>query len=140
MLTASTFNYSKTIGIYALNGRGFNNPVDVALGRDGVLYVLNRAGADISVRMSYKRVTICTIDEAYHGEFSTGGNGDGELMWPASIAIDRDGHLYISDEALQRISVFDNAGRFLYKWGVQGQRECEFDRPAGLAFDADDRS
>jgi DNA-binding beta-propeller fold protein YncE len=26
----------------------------------------------------------------------------------------------------------------LYKWGVQGRGEGEFDRPAGLAFDADD--
>jgi sugar lactone lactonase YvrE len=45
--------------------------------------------------------------------------------------------LYISDEALHRISVFDHDGQFLYKWGVQGQSEGEFDRPAGLAFDAD---
>ena len=138
MPTTSTFHYRKTIGIYALNGRGFNNPVDVALGHNGVLYVLNRAGADTSVRMSYKRVTMCTLDEDYLGEFSTGGTRDGELMWPASIAVDREGHLYISDEALQRISVFDNQGHFLYQWGVQGQGTGEFDRPAGLAFDADD--
>ena len=131
------FQYSHTIGMYAQIGRGFNNPVDMALGREDVLYVLNRAGSDISPRMSYKRVSVCTVSEAFHGEFSHGGTGDGEIMWPTSIAIDAEQRLYISDEALHRISVFDKDGQFLYKWGVQGQGEGEFNRPAGLAFDAD---
>ena len=116
-------------------GRGFNNPVDVAVGRDGVLYVLNRAGADIELRMIYKRVTICTVDEEYRGEFSSGGTGDGQIMWPVAIALDQDDNLYISDEALQRISIFDQQGQFLAKWGVHGRGAGEFDRPAGLAFD-----
>jgi DNA-binding beta-propeller fold protein YncE len=38
---------------------------------------------------------------------------------------------------LHRISIFDQDGQFLSKWGVQGQGEGEFNRPAGLAFDAD---
>lgn len=132
------YTYSHTIGFYALTSRGFNLPYDVAVGRDGVLYVLNRAGSDIEVRMSYKRVTVCTLDEQYLGQFSTGGTGDGELMWPVSIAIGGDENIYISDEALQRISVFNTEGRFLRKWGVKGSGSGEFDRPAGIAFDKDD--
>ncbi len=134
----SAFRYSHTVGFYAQNGRGFNNPVDVALGRDEVLYVLNRAGSDTQVRMSYKRVTVCTLSQEYRGEFSSGGSGAGHIMWPAAIALDQDERIYISDEALHRISVFDQHGTFLHTWGVQGQGDGEFDRPAGLAFDADD--
>ncbi len=137
MTMTRTFDYSHTIGFYAQNGRGFNNPVDVAIGPDEVLYVLNRAGSDTAVRMPYKRVTVCTVTEAYHGEFSHGGDGDGEIMWPAAIAIDRDEQIYISDEALHRISIFDKHGQFLHKWGIQGRGEGAFERPAGLAFDAD---
>jgi DNA-binding beta-propeller fold protein YncE len=136
-LAQDLFRYSHTIGFYAQNGRGFNNPVDVALGRDGVLYVLNRAGSDVELRMPYKRVTMCTVDEDYLGEFSSGGTEDGQLMWPAAVAIDAEGHLYISDEALQRISVFDAKGHFLHQWGVRGSGPGMFDRPAGLAFDRD---
>jgi DNA-binding beta-propeller fold protein YncE len=136
-LTQDLYRYSHTIGFYAQNGRGFNNPVDVAFGRDGVLYVLNRAGSDVEVRMLYKRVTMCTLDEDYLGEFSSGGPEDGQLMWPAAIAIDADGNVYISDEALHRISIFDAQGRFLGKWGVKGSGAGMFDRPAGLAFDRD---
>jgi len=136
-ITQDLYRYSHTVGFYAQVGRGFNNPVDVALGRDGVLYVLNRAGSDIELRMPYKRVTMCTLDETYLGQFSSGGSADGQLMWPVAIAIDADDHIYISDEALQRISIFDRQGRFLSQWGVQGHGAGEFDRPAGIAFDPD---
>ena len=136
-LTQELYRYSHTVGFYAQNGRGFNNPVDVALGRDGVLYVLNRAGSDVELRMPYKRVTMCTLDEDYLGEFSSGGRDDGQLMWPAAIAIDAEGKVYISDEALHRISIFDAKGHFLGNWGVKGKAAGEFDRPAGLAFDQD---
>ena len=136
-LTQDLYRYSHTIGFYAQNGRGFNNPVDVAQGRDGVLYVLNRAGSDVEVRMLYKRVTMCTLDEEYLGEFSSGGAEDSQLMWPAAIAIDAEGNVYISDEALHRISIFDARGRFLGKWGIKGSGVGMFDRPAGLAFDRD---
>jgi DNA-binding beta-propeller fold protein YncE len=136
-LIQDLYRYSHSIGFYAQNGRGFNNPVDVAQGRDGVLYVLNRAGSEVEVRMPYKRVTMCTVDEEYLGEFSSGGSADGQLMWPAAIALDAEGNVYISDEALHRISIFDAQGRFLGKWGVRGNGAGMFDRPAGLAFDQD---
>jgi DNA-binding beta-propeller fold protein YncE len=135
--TRDLYRYSQTIGFYAQVGRGFNNPVDVALGRDGVLYVLNRAGSDIEVRMIYKRVTMCTLLEEYLGQFGTGGSADGQFMWPAAIAIDADERVYISDEALHRISIFDKHGHFLGRWGTRGRGAGEFDRPAGIAFDAE---
>jgi tripartite motif-containing protein 71 len=133
----AAYRYSHTIGFYAQIGRGFNNPVDVALGRNEMLYVLNRAGTDTEVRMPYKRVTICTVHEDYGGDISHGGTADGQIMWPVAIALDQEENIYISDEALQRISIFNQQGQFLGKWGTQGRGAGEFDRPAGLAFDQD---
>ena len=136
--TDKLYNYSHTIGLYSLLGRGFNNPVDVAFGKEGVMYVLNRAGPEVASRLPYKRVSMCTVDERYLGEFSSGGVEDGQMMWPSSIATDHDGNVYVSDEALQRITVFDSRGRYLDKWGVKGRADGEFNRPSGIAFDADD--
>jgi DNA-binding beta-propeller fold protein YncE len=136
-ITQDLYRYSQTLGFYAQIGRGFNNPVDVAVSHDGVLYVLNRAGADIELRMPYKRVTMCTLTEDYLGDFSSGGNGEGQLMWPVAIVIDAEERIYISDEALHRISIFDKQGRFLSQWGARGSGEGEFNRPAGIAFDAE---
>ena len=138
MSTQRTYIYSHTVGFHALIGRGFNNPVDVAVGRDGTLYVVNRVGPEVQVRMGYKRVTMCTVDEEYLGEFGSGGSGDGQMVWPASVAIDRDWNVYISDEALHRVSIFDAQGRFLDKWGVRGSGDGELDRPSGIAFDSED--
>jgi len=137
MSAQELYRYSHTIGFYAQLGRGFNNPVDVAVGRNEVLYVLNRAGTDIAVRLGYKRVSICTVAEEYRGAFSTGGTAAGEIMWPVAIALDADENVYISDEALQRIAIFDRQGTFLAQWGKQGRGDGEFDRPAGLVFDRD---
>ena len=136
--SGNPYSYSHTIGLYSLQGRGFNNPVDVALSKDGVMYVLNRAGPEVASRLPNKRVTMCTVDEEYLGEFSAGGVEDGQIMWPSAIALDSDGNVYVSDEALQRISIFDSRGQYLGKWGAKGRGDGEFNRPSCIAFDADD--
>ena len=138
MIAQGLCRYSNSIGLFSFNGRGFNNPVDLAVGRDGILFVLNRVGPDVAFRMPHKRITMCTLDEEYLGEFSTGGTQDGQIMWPCSIAIDKDGMVYVSDEALNRISIFDSKGQFLSKWGVKGKGDGEFYRPAGIALDKDE--
>ena len=133
----ATYEYIKTIGNAAAPGQiGFRNPVDVALGQNGLLYVLNHAAENTP---NGKRVAKCTIDEEdFLGEFGSFGTEDGQFTWPNSLAIDRGGDVYVSDEWLHRVSVFDSDGIFRHKLGTQGTGDGQWDRPAGLAFDADD--
>ena len=131
------YRYSHTIGFLSVSGRGFNNPVDLVIGDSGLLYVLNRAGSDVAERMVSKRISVCTVEEDYIGEFGMGGIADGEMMWPCAIVMSDDGYLFVSDEALNRISIFDKDGGFVDGWGVQGTRAGQFNRPAGIAFDAE---
>ena len=138
MTTATDLQYSHTLGFMANQGRGFNNPVDLAINSRGTLYVLNRAGPEVGVRIAYKRITLCTSDEEYLGEICTGGTGDGNLWWPSALAFDKEDRLYVSDEALNRISVFDGEGRFLEKWGTTGALAGQFNRPSFIAMDHDD--
>ena len=136
--TAAKLRYSHTVGFMSLQGgRGFANPVDLAFDREGVMYVPSRGGTDAFDDYVSKRVTKCTVDEEYLGEFSYGGTEDGQIMWPSSIALDGEGRAYVSDEALNRISVWDKDGQYLYKWGRKGSGEGEFDRPSGIMFDGD---
>ena len=138
MKVRSAYRYSHTIGIFAVIGRGFTTPVDMAQGPDGVMYVLCRDSSDMEDRSVNKRVSMCTVDEDYLGAFSIGGTSEGKVMWPASIALDKDENIYISDEALHRISIFDKSGASLGSWGVKGSGTGELDRPAGITFDQDD--
>ncbi len=138
MTTTKTFTYSHTIGFLAATGRGFLNPVDLAINSQGVLYVLNRAGPETPVRLPSKRVSICTLDEEFLGEFGTGGTGDGEFWWPSSIAIDSQDRVYVADEGLQRITIFNKDGEYLGKWGQKGTGEGQLEYPSCLAFDTDD--
>ena len=138
MTTTKTFTYSHTIGFLAATGRGFTNPVDLAINSQGVLYVLNRAGPETPIRLPSKRVSMCTIDEEFLGEFGTGGTGDGEFWWPSSIAIDRQDRVYVADEGLQRVTIFSKDGEYLGKWGQKGTGEGQLEYPSSLSFDNND--
>ena len=129
------YRYSHVIGFLSVSGRGFNNPVDLVVGEGRTLYVLNRAGSDVAERMVSKRITICTVEEDYYGEFAKGGTDQGQIMWPCAMVMSKEGYLFVSDEALNRISIFETDGGFVDCWGVRGSGKGEFNRPAGIAFD-----
>jgi len=133
---ASPLKISHTIGRREYSGLGFRFPVALAINdRLGHIYVLSRS---IEVRPDAKHVTVCTTDEEYLGQFGDGGSNDGQFTWPSSIGIDKDDNIYVSDEWLNRISIFSKEGEFLGKWGTEGSGDGEINRPSGLAFDRDD--
>ena len=138
-----SFQYSHTIGRAEFNGPGFRNPVAMARNSEGVLYVVSRS---YEYRPDGKRVTICSVDEEYLGEFARGvtvageseaGPADGSLIWPTSIAVDQADSVYVADEWLNRISIFTKDGDWVGKWGTPGTADGEIDRPSGMAFDHD---
>ena len=127
--------YLLTVGISAMEGRGCYVPVDSAVGKDGMLYVVNRSQQIVARGV---RVTMCNAEGEYFGTFGSFGEGDGQFTSPSGIAIDSQGRVYVSDEHLHRIAVFDAAGRFLSKFGTEGTQEGEFDTPSGIAIDNQD--
>ena len=127
------YNYSHTIGINTLAGRGFRYPVDLALADNGAIYVVNQSDEF----QKCQRITIATIDEEYLGEFGGYGEDDGLFVWPVAVALDNDERVYVLDEWLCRVSVYDKDGTFIKKWGKPGNDAGELNSPGGLAFDQD---
>ena len=127
--------YSHTIGLSTMEGRGFYYPSDAVIHKDGRLLVVSRTldGDPRGVR-----VTVCNMEEEFFGTFASWGEGDGQLIWPTAIEVDSTGRIYVSDEYTHRVSVFDSSGEFVAKWGVHGTGIGEFDGPSGMAFDGDD--
>lgn len=143
---AVTFQYSHTIGRQETRGgNGFFYPVALTRGDGNRLYVLSR-GTETPVFWPCKRVTICTVDEEYLGQFgekippekADASAPDGTFFWPTAVALDSQGNAYVADEWLNRISIFTRDGAWVGKWGTPGTREGELNRPSGLAFDAQD--
>ncbi len=135
---AAVLEYVKTIGIVnnGDNGRGFANPYDLAVSKDGRIFVLNRCD---TARRTAIRIGICNLDEDYLGEFGNGyGAGDGQFVWPVSMAFDSQERLYVTDEQNHRITVFDSSGKFLDKWGAFGSGVGQIDGPSGIAIDSED--
>ena len=137
------FQYSHTIGRAEFSGPGFRNPVAMARGEGDLMYVVNRS---YEYRPDGKRVTICTVGEDYVAEFARGVTTvgvtdlvteDGSLIWPTSIALDKERNVYVADEWINRISMFTKDGDWIGKWGTPGNGDGEINHPSGLAFDKD---
>src|SRR5688572_11468078 len=91
------FDFSHAVGRGALSGQGFRMAVALAVGKDDTLYAVNRGWEQIQNVPSNRtqlgtRVGKFTIgpvpgDEEFVADFSKPGDGPGELMWPAGIAL-----------------------------------------------------
>lgn len=127
--------YSLTVGMSVMEGRGFYYPVDTLPTSHGRLYVVNRSvdGVDRGVR-----VTMCDINSEYYGTFGSAGDGDGQFVQACGIAEDSKGRVYIADEYANRVSVFDLDGNFLSNWGTTGSAEGQLDGPSSVAIGPND--
>ena len=133
-LNQRSYDYSHSVGRLEFSGAGFRHPVDLAIDDGDVAYVVNRS---YESRPDGVHVTIMTLDEEYISEFSSYGEAEGQLVWPTAIALDTQGKVYVADEWLNRISIFDKDGEFLSSWGKAGSGDGELDRPAGIAIRGD---
>ncbi len=143
-LLRAGFRYEKALG-------GFTNtsfPHDVAIGQDGRFFVLCQGNSG--------PISILNLADDDLGSFGAPGFGfrlpsykcnpgsdgwsiqDGAFLWPCQIIVDSDELLYVSDQAADRISVYNRFGEYLSKWGEHGSGDGQLDRPSGIAFDADE--
>ncbi len=134
-ITDRAFEYDRTIGRGAFAGAGFRAHVDFALGSGNIIYVLNRGW---EYRRDGVRVTMLNINEEFLGDFGSVGDADGQFVWASSIAFDSKMNVYVSDDWLNRISIFDKDGTFLDKWGVAGSGDGEINKPARIRLDRED--
>ena len=137
-----TFDYSHSVG-----GRDMMKPYGLALGSGNLAFVTDRRNSALAqIRAGgVHSPQVKKIDLGDHAgeeqllhEFALIGEGPDELTWPAGMACDKDDNLYVADEWLNRISVFDKDGRHLRNWGEVGSGAGQLNRPSGVAFDADE--
>ena len=118
-------------------GRGFLGPNSCAISSDGRIFVLDY----YLYPEKTARITVQTFEEEFLFEFATlqGSNpGDKLLKIPSDLEFDSKDRLYVTDEGLNAVMVYDSSWNYFNKWGDIGQNEGQFNGPSGIAIDSKD--
>jgi DNA-binding beta-propeller fold protein YncE len=110
----------------------FNLPRDVALGKDGRIYVVD--GGNF-------RVQIFSKEGKFLKSFGSVGKQLGNFARPKEIATDRAGNVYVADTAFGNIQIFTPEGELLMFIGDRSEQDqpAGYMLPSGVAVDEDGR-
>jgi len=129
---AKTGNHLFNIGKRGGDLGEFNLPRDLAVGKDGRLYVVD--GGNF-------RVQIFDRDGKPIKAFGKVGKQPGQFSRPKEIATDPQGNVYVADAAFGNFQIFNPDGELLMYIGERSEREApaRYMLPAGIAVDEDGR-
>jgi len=110
----------------------FNLPRDMAIGKDGRLYVVD--GGNF-------RVQVFNADGTYRESFGAVGRQLGNFARPKEIAADADGNVYVADAAFGNFQIFTADGDLLMFIGSRSEQggPAQYILPSGIAVDEDGR-
>ena len=118
----------KHVTMFGGHGKGelqFNQPKDISFDSAGNCYVADTCN---------HRVVVFTEDGQYLRQFGKEGEGQGELKYCYSLAIDSD-IVYVADTDNHRISVFTTDGTYITSFGTEGNGPGQFRHPCGVTTD-----
>ena len=99
-----------------------NEPNDVAIGPDDMVYVLDTWNGRVQIfSPKGKEKKVFTTDDGFFA--------------PRGIAVDSSGFVYVADTGKHRIVKFDPKGQKVRAWGGKGEKQGEFNEPIGVALD-----
>lgn len=131
------FNPLDGVHLFDFGSRGsgpgeFNFPYDLAVGKEGRLYVVDSGNF---------RVQVFDRDGRYLDGFGSPGKLPGSFARPKEIAADAEGNVYVVDAAFGNLQVFDSYGNLLLFIGQQGERDepARYKLPSGIHVDEDGR-
>lgn len=115
--------------IYGDKDRLLVNPIDLAIGNDGTIYVTDSDN---------NRIQAFAPSGEFKFQFGKLGKKEGELSYPVGIVTDSKQNLYIVEALNQRISVFDPQGKFL-KFLTMSDKNSPVKSPTAIAIDSNDQ-
>lgn len=115
------------------NGPGeFNFPLDVTVGLDNLLYVVDSGNF---------RVEVFRPDGTFVRQFGSIGNRGGNFARPKELATDPQGNVYVVDAAFGNVQIFTPEGQLLLFIGSRSETDgmAKYMLPSGIAIDGDGR-
>lgn len=134
--------WKKLISIFDAHGNKVGSFTEPSLERPTGIAIDRRHGriyvADTSHTKSEKHeVKIFDMNHRFIGAIG-GEKGDapGRFLFPTYLAVDDDGHLYVTDTLNSRVQEFDADGTYVKSFGQRGNAWGMFDKPKGVALDS----
>lgn len=127
---ADSFALKRAVGQDTEGPMGFHYPTDIALARDGTVYVTDALNF---------RIQVLSADLRFLKTFGAAGNNPGHFSRPKGVAVDSEGHVYVVDALFDNVQIFDRDGRLLLAFGSPGAGTGELWLPSDIFIDAQDR-
>jgi DNA-binding beta-propeller fold protein YncE len=117
----------------AAPGGTFKEPWDMAIGKDGSVYVADTWNHRVEVFDSNHQFVRMW---GHFEQVQPGQPGAVDGFWgPRAIVVDDQNRVYVADTGNKRVRVYDNTGKFLYNIGSAGGGQGQLNEPVGLAID-----
>ncbi len=108
----------------------FNFPAAVAVGA---------ASLWVGDTLNFRIQRFEPVSGEHLASFGRIGDAAGEMPRIKGLAVDRAGHLWLSDAYLDQVALYEGAGTFLMALGGRGGTAGKFSFPAGIAVHPDGR-
>lgn len=107
---------------------GFSYPTGVAIDSVGNIFIYDAEHV-------YKYNSLGVLQS----QFGSTGTGNGQFLFgEATLAIDSNDNIYVSDVGNDRIQKFNSAGTFITKWGSSGSGNSQFGYARDIEIDSND--
>jgi RHS repeat-associated protein len=114
-------------GISGSGNGQFNQPVGVAVGANGDVWVVDYGS---------NRVEEFNEKDEYLSQFGSKGTGNGQFDAPKGVAIGLEGNVWVVDGLNYRVQEFTPSETFLTTFGSKGTGNGQFEEPYGIALTA----
>jgi DNA-binding beta-propeller fold protein YncE len=121
--------------LFSIGSRGtatgkFNFPYDVAVDKEGYIYVADTGNF---------RIQIFSPEGKFINTFGSVGMLPGQFSRPKGLALDSEGHIYVVDASFGNIQIFDAEGNVYLVVGKNGVEPGRFILPMGICLDEEDK-
>ncbi|MBI5893744.1 MAG: NHL repeat-containing protein [Deltaproteobacteria bacterium] len=102
------------------------HPSDVAVSKDGSIYVLDGVN---------NRVLVFNAAGGFLFKFGKGGSDKGEMNFPLGLCLDGEGRVYVADSGNHRVQMFTSDGRYINQIDLKGVNGNKPPDPTDVAVD-----
>ena len=128
-------DYIGTLTIESVNTVEKDYPSAHAFPSQGVAVLPN--GDVVVCDSAYGRIHILSADLVHKHVVGSLGSGRGQLQYPADVAVDSIGNIYVADFFGNKVVKYGSDGSVLMEFGSEGKGTGQFEGPAGIAVTTD---